>query len=246
MPRIHTFAEPFAGGANVGLFLLAQRHVERLILIEKDRQLLDIWYTILVRPDELTARIQEFVPTTENLLHTLQVPPRCKVDRAFHALLRNRVARGGVLAKSGGILNRGENDSGVFSRWYPATLIHRIQCIGALASQIELIEGDGIASLLAMKSDPKIGFLVDPPYSGFGKAAGRRLYSHWEIDHWKLFDVCGQLAGPFLLTYEDTIEIELLAIAHDLSITRVPMRNSHNKHVLELIASKNLGAISED
>lgn len=240
LPRISTFVEPFAGGANVGLFVLAQGYAERLVLVEKDRSLLDIWDTILREPDALSDRITSFRPTKTNLARALASNPTDTVGRAFKTLLRNRVARGGILSETGGLLKRGENDAGIFSRWYPATLVHRIQCIAALSSQIELYAGDGIETLMELAGYSDAAFLVDPPYSGVGKAAGNRLYSCWEIDHWKLFDVCNTLAGPFLLTYEDTIEVELLALSHDFSAKRIPMRNSHNNELFELLISRDL------
>jgi DNA adenine methylase len=238
--RISTFVEPFAGGANVGLFVLANGLADRLVLVEKDKDVLDIWHSVLNEPNALSSKIMSFTPDQLNLERILTSTPTNRVDRAFKTLLRNRVARGGVLSESGGMLRRGENDLGVFSRWYPATLIHRIQCIAALSEQIELRAGDGLATLSEMAMSSNVAFLIDPPYSGIGKAAGNRLYSCWEIDHWKLFELCEVLKSPFLLTYEDTIEVEMLAMAHSFNSGRIPMRNSHNTEIFELLISKDL------
>ncbi len=229
------FVEPFAGGANVGLYVLATGLVERLTLVEKDPVLIEFWQAVLDESDLLVNHILCFDATEGNLAEVLMNTGATRSERAFRALVRNRVARGGVLAPRGGILRRGERERGVFSRWYPDTLINRIYCIASLRDQIEFIAGDGLAEIEKRLSSPNTAFLIDPPYSGLGKSAGRRLYSHWEIDHWKLFELCSNLKGNFLLTYEDAIEIEFLAVANDFKATRIPMRNSHHARVFELL-----------
>ena len=238
------FVEPFAGGANVGLYVLAKGLVSKLTLVEKDPRLVEFWQAVLNQSDLLVDRIVRFKPTKTNLLDMLAGRGRTPVDRAFRSLLRNRVARGGVLAPRSGILKKGENGRGVFSRWYPDTLVHRIQCIASLKEQIDFVAGDGLKTIRRLANEKNAAFFVDPPYSGFGKSAGSRLYSHWQIDHWKLFELCSNVSGHFVLTYEDTLEIEILAAVNSFEATRVPMLSAHHSHVNELLIARDLSYIS--
>ncbi len=48
---------------------------------------------------------------------------------------------------------------------------------------------------------------VDPPYTAGGKRAGRRLYSHSEVDHSALFAILADCDARFMLTYDCTPEI---------------------------------------
>lgn len=181
-----------------------------------------------------------FQPNLHNLKRELSRPVSSKVDIAFQLLLHNRVARGGIVANGGGILNKGENGNGVFSRWYPATLVNRIYCIHGLRSQISFKRDDGLKTLAELVHDRSSAFLIDPPYSGAGKAAGARLYRHSEIDHGKLFQAAMRLKGQFLLTYEDCDEIRLASNAAKLQYRVVRMRTTHNLRSTEVLISRRM------
>jgi DNA adenine methylase len=49
--------------------------------------------------------------------------------RAFATIIKNRVNRGGILAKVTSFIKNGENGKGITSRWYPETLRRRILAI---------------------------------------------------------------------------------------------------------------------
>jgi DNA adenine methylase len=49
--------------------------------------------------------------------------------RAFATIIKNRVNRGGILAKVASFIKNGENGKGITSRWYPETLRRRILAI---------------------------------------------------------------------------------------------------------------------
>ncbi len=83
--------------------------------------------------------------------------------------------------------------------------------------------------------DSAVAFFIDPPYT----VAGRRLYTHSEINHRRLFQVVQSIAGSFLMTYDDSIEIRDLAKESGFATRLIPMKSTH--HVLKselLIARK--------
>lgn len=242
--RRHRFIEPFAGGANVGLTMLEKGKVGSLTIVELDKKVCAFWKLTLDDPDWLIETIREFDPTIENLVIRLKSQPTGYRKLGFQTLLRNRTSRAGVIAGRAGILNRGERNRGPFSRWYPETLIKRIQRIKALRSKITLIAGDGLGHLYARRDKKNDIYFIDPPYSLSQNGAGRRLYSHFDIPHEDLLKALSHLTGRYLVTYDANPNVENLAIIHNLKFKKVLMRTSHHAIKHELLISDNLDWIS--
>ena len=116
--------------------------------------------------------------------------------RAFRTLLANRVSRGGVIAPGAGIVDRGERDRGLASRWYPDTLRRRLLKIGEHADRIRVVHGDGLVYMRRHASRPDTAWFADPPYTAGAKRAGARLYTHGDVDHEAIFKAAARLAGP--------------------------------------------------
>jgi DNA adenine methylase len=244
-PRPAELIEPFAGGAIVGLTVVFEDLVERVVLVEKDEDVAAVWVTML-EPDGarwLVERILAFDPTPDNIHAVLAETATSSLrERAFRTLLRNRVQRGGILAPGAGLLRQGENGRGLASRWYPQTLARRILDIAKRRDRIRFIAGDGIAEMRARADRPGVAFYLDPPYAG----AGRRLYRHAELDHRELFTLARRLAGPFLMSYEDAPEIRALAAHHGLEARPVPMRNTHHERKFELLIAREMSWLDAD
>jgi DNA adenine methylase len=65
------------------------------------------------------------------------------------------------------------------------------------------------------------------------------LYTHFEIDHERLFDLTARLKGKFMLTYDDTPEIRQLADQHHLQMRMIPMKTMLHYEKNEIIISDN-------
>jgi len=85
------------------------------------------------------------------------------------------------MARRAGLINRGERNRGVSSREYPATLAQRIRTIDRIRGRITFIEGDGLAETARRLGRKDTDIFLDPPYVS-GEAAGRRLYTHHDVD----------------------------------------------------------------
>src|SRR5438046_171777 len=111
------FAEPFAGGANVGLTVAIENLAKHVVLVELDRDVAAVWKTILNgHASRLGDRIVSF-HLSKRLLKSI-LSRRCNSDlsRAFATILKNRTRRGGIIANGASLLKRGENDNGIKSR----------------------------------------------------------------------------------------------------------------------------------
>lgn len=238
-PRpVEEMIEPFAGGAIVGLTAAFEGLARKVTLIEMDPDVAAVWGTILSnRAEWLAKRIVEFELTQRSVAQVLNSQPRNMEERAFATIVRNRVQRGGILAPGAGWMKQGENGKGLASRWYPQTLHRRILQIAAIKDRLWLIEGDGLRYIQENADRKEVAFFIDPPYT----VAGRRLYRYCDIDHEYLFSITKGLKGDFLITYDDTGEIRDLAKRFRLVVESIPMKNTHNREMRELLIGKNLG-----
>ena len=236
--RVDFFVEPFAGGGVMSLTAVMEGFADRALMCERDPDLSRLWRAIFDSPLELVEKIHRFEPTRENIVCLLAEKNGGELDAAFRVFVRNRVNRGGILAKGAALTRAGENGKGVASRWYPATLARRIMDIAAVADRIDFYEGDGLALLRALGGARRAAFFIDPPYTAGGKRAGRRLYNCNDIDHERLFRIAAGLRGDFLMTYDDAPETRALAAASGFRAVRVAMKSAHHRQSWELLITR--------
>jgi DNA adenine methylase len=143
------------------------------------------------------------------------------------------------------VLKHGENGKGILSRWYPQTIARRIANIGLVAKRIKFIHGNAFEMLAEHRNDTDAVFFIDPPYTAGGKSAGSRLYTHSVIDHEKLFSICENLKGDFLMTYDNAEEVLALAKRHGFETKAVSMKNTHHAEMDELLIGRNLSWVED-
>lgn len=227
--------EPFAGGGIVGLTAAFEGLAQRVLLVELDENIASVWETMLGDDAPwLMEQIAGFVPSRESIAAVAERSHLSRRDRAFATLVRNRVSRGGILAPGAGIVKQGENGKGLASRWYPDTLIRRIREIHRHRDVLEFICGDGIRVMRDKAAQADTAFFVDPPYT----VAGRRLYTHNDLDHRALFEVACRLSGTLLMTYDNTLEIRNLAAEHGLETREICMKTTHHRSKVELLVGR--------
>ena len=118
---------------------------------------------------------------------------------------------------------------------FRSTLHDRIVAIGYIKDRINFKAGDAFEVLEQNLDNEKAYFFIDPPYT----VAGKRLYTHFDIDHERLFSLTSRLNGKFMLTYDDTTEIRQLADKYGLNYRLIPMKTTHHLQKNEIIISDN-------
>ncbi|HKF53419.1 MAG TPA: DNA adenine methylase [Candidatus Acidoferrales bacterium] len=236
--RPFEFAEPFAGGATVGLSVLFDELAVKVTLVEMDRNVASVWKTVLsVQGERLASEILSFQMSEGSVKSCLSNNPRHQFERAFQTILKNRVQRGGIMAPGASLMKQGENGKGLASRWYPETLARRILAITENKHRIRFFEGDGIQFIHQNAGRSDVAFFIDPPYT----LAARRLYVHSQIDHEKLFLETSSIRGDFLMTYDDCKPIRALAARFGFDTHKIPMKNTHHEIMHELLVGRDLG-----
>ena len=145
--------------------------------------------------------------------------------------------RGGILAPGASLNRAGEDGKGIKSRWYPETIVKRLDEIGKHADRIGFCETEGtqlLKSLLDRSTTDTVAF-VDPPYTARRKRGDRRLYAQNEVDHPALFEILGRSGAEFLMTYDYAPPIVELTEKHRFNVVQVTMKNTHHAKVPELV-----------
>ena len=236
--RPWVIVEPFGGGASISLTAVAEDLVGRASFAERDRDVAAIWETALNGEAVwLKKQILSFKMSRKRVEERIDRKPANLRQRAFQCLLRNRTARGGVIAEGAGLIQEGEDGKGISSRWYPDTLAERLTAIAAIKHRIEFKQCDGFTLVRKFLQRKRAVFFVDPPYT----QAEKRLYTHWNINHEALFELLGRAKGDVLMTYDDTAEIRALAGKNGFRVRQISMRTSHHKKKRELMISRGFG-----
>jgi len=236
------YIEPFAGGGIIGLTCAFENLAKSVTLVELDADIAAVWKTILGEQNEIFAKkILDFEISRENIEREFSKPILSDLDRGFITLLKNRLHHGGILADGAGLIKNGESGKGLKSRWYPQTLYNRIINIIEIKDKISFIQGDAFEIIQNYTRCKDAVFFIDPPYT----TAGKRLYTHHQVDHTRLFELVSRIEGDFLITYDDSNEIESLAQKHCLDIERVPMKTTLHYEKYELVIGRHLDWLRE-
>lgn len=233
---VSTLVEPFAGGGIVSLTAAFEKLADKIIMVELDEEIAAVWKVIFNDKNKwLADKIYTFELSLSNVKAEFENPHKQLQDIAFCTILKNRIFHGGILAKGSGMIKNGENGKGISSRWYPKTLHDRIRAIGYVKTKIDFIPGDAFEVMEKNKDNENAYFFIDPPYT----VAGKRLYTYFDIDHERLFELTSNIKGKFMLTYDDTSEIRHLADKYNLLYRTIPMKTTLHNKKNELIISDN-------
>ncbi len=207
-------------------------------MAELDHDVAAFWHAALRHNSDLCRLVAEFEPTREAVAALAGSAPRDLLEHGFRTLVLNRTRRGGILAPGAALAKSGENNRGLHSRWYPDTIVGRLQNIGARAEQIMFCETDGLEFLEVVAEIPGAVAFIDPPYTAGGKRAGNRLYAHHQIDHRRLFKILADVQADFMMTYDRSPEVSELIAEHGFHAVQVVMRNTHHAHIVELVITR--------
>lgn len=232
------FVEPFAGGATASLTAVMDDLADKAVVAELDPDVAAFWRAALDKPNELCTMIRDFDVTPASVQNVAAERPGDVVRKGFRTLVLNRTRRGGIIAPGASFLKHGEKSRGIASRWYPETLLRRIDEISAYSDRIDFREMDGMELLAETAEDDRTACFIDPPYTAGAKQAGKRLYSRGEVDPAVLFAALSDLGAEFMMTYEYSEEMVGLIREHAFEAVSVSMKNAHHDRIRELLITR--------
>lgn len=233
--------ESFAGGATIALTAVCEGWTDHAVLVELDPDVAAVWQVISAGNAPLLAeKILSFDLNYDTVKAAIAQDSMDTLDRAFKTVLRNRTFHGGILAPGSGLIKSGEAGKGIASRWYPETLAKRFLALHVVRHRLTVLCEDALVCTRTYQRDPNCIFFIDPPYTAGGKKAGKRLYSYSELDHDALFKFCTNIAGDFVMTYDNSTEVIALAEMQNFETRLVPMKSTHHAAMTELVIGRDL------
>ena len=206
------YAEPYCGGAGVGISLLLSRRVGRIFLNDSSRPVFAFWYSMLSEPDKFCKKIASASLTIREWDRQKEILRRQSEfdlsEVGFATFFLNRCNRSGIL--SGGIIG-GRAQEGpwkIDARFPRNELMRRVEAIAHFAKSIHLSNFD--AEVFIHRVVPKMRqealVYCDPPY--FHKADRLYLNSYSVSDHVRIAKVIqSELCRPWLVSYDEAPEI---------------------------------------
>lgn len=210
-----TYAEPYAGGAGVAVYLLLNKHVSKIYINDIDPAIYSFWYSVKYYTDKLCALIKDTKVDVDTWLVQKQVQKNkgqySILEVGFSTFFLNRTNRSGIL--KGGIIG-GKKQNGKYKmdcRFNKSNLIKRIEAIAGYSDNIIVSKCDAIEFLELNQNNfnDKTLIYLDPPYYDKGHQLYVDFYTH--SDHVKLKE-CVQSTNysNWIITYDNTEKINTI------------------------------------
>ena len=239
------YVEPYAGGAGAALYLLAKRHVERIIINDLDPAVYAFWWSIINRPSDFMDLFEDTSVDIESWerQRSIQKSPGSfeLLEVGFSTFFLNRTNRSGIL--EGGVIG-GKAQNGKYlidARFNKANLKARLLDVIDLGRKITLYNADAIDIIEGICGDLSANDLIyfDPPYYNKG---GQLYRNHYEPDdHYRISHAIRGLSTPWLVTYDSCPEIhELYRDEESVEFSLCYSTHSQRKKSTEIMIYKNI------
>jgi DNA adenine methylase len=200
------YAEPYAGGAAIGLALLFEEYASTIHINDLSRPVYAFWHAVLHATEELCRKIADTPITMAEWRRQRAVYDQREsaglIDLGFSALFLNRTNRSGIIG--GGVIGGKQQTGewGIDARFNKRELIQRIGRIARYATRIRLYQSDALdfTTNVVARLGPSAFAFYDPPYI----ENGEKLYlnDYAMVDHRQVASRVTRLAQPWVVTYD--------------------------------------------
>jgi DNA adenine methylase len=210
------YAEPYAGGAAIGLELLLHEYVSRIHINDLSRPVYAFWRSVLEHTDELCRLVRD----TPRTVDAWDDQKKVLANEAQHDLLAvgfatfflNRTNRSGIL--NAGVIG-GRDQTGpwkIDARYNADELTYRIETIAKMRSRINLTQMDALRFLKkGIQRWPKKTLIyLDPPYYLKGRDLYYHFYKHEDHELVARFVRTEISSQQWIVSYDDVPEIRAL------------------------------------
>jgi len=238
-----SYAEPYAGGAGLGLRLLFEEYIDKMYINDLDTSIYAFWKTVLDDTDEFCKWLNDVKVSMASWQHYKKIQiNRDSVDNlelAKSTFFLNRtnvsgIIKGGVI---GGLDQKGKYK--INARFNKEDLISRIRKIKKYKNRIFVSNNDGLKFINNLeKKKEDIFIYLDPPYY----QKGRDLYmnSYSEIDHKNLAKYVCTMKKKWMVSYDRHKFILNLYMQKDMLTYRLSQSTSNKIGEEILIFSDNI------
>ncbi|MGM0642059.1 MAG: DNA adenine methylase [Thermotogota bacterium] len=205
-----TYVEPFAGGAGIAWYLLLEGYVKKVFINDLDSAIFSFWYSVLKETDQLCKLIEDTPITIEEWHRQKNIynaNDAALLEKGFATLFLNRTNRSGIL--KGGVIGGLSQESNykLDCRFNKKNIINKICKIANKRDNIYLTNLNALDFMheVLPSINQKSLINIDPPYYNKGKGLYENFFIH--SDHYELYKQIKKIKQPWIVTYDDTPEI---------------------------------------
>lgn len=209
------YAEPYAGGCGLALSLMFKGYVHEIHLNDLDCSISSFWDAIINQTDRFIDKIIDTPVTMDEWYKQRTIQENKELvdsfDLGFSTFFLNRTNRSGIILKAGVIGGfKQEGEYKLDCRFNKEGLINKIKRIEKYKHRIHLYNLDAIDFINQTHKELPINsfYCIDPPYYVKGSTLYTSFYK--PEDHQLLSEVILKLNRPWILTYDDSPEIQKL------------------------------------
>lgn len=221
-PKFDVFAEPFCGGASVSIALLERGVVENVALNDADPLVAHLWDCVFCPSNSewLIDKVKTIPLTLEEWKYQKNLEPSTPRESALKCLYLNRTSFNGIIHKAGPVGGWKQDKRTLGARFNREKLANRIKELSLLSDRvISVSNNDWNSFCLRFNEAFDTFFYFDPPY--FNKADALYGYFFNEVEHSTLRNYIKKLESPWLLSYDDALEIRALYLNHVSKIRHI-------------------------
>ncbi len=209
-----TYIEPYSGGAGIAITLLLENFAEYIVINDLDPVIYTFWKVLVADASWLCSQIEQVQVTIDEWEKQRHINKNylqySDKEVAFSTFFLNRTNRSGII--QGGVIG-GKNQVSKYKidcRFNKTNLIERIERIAKQKDKITVYNMDAIELISAVdiQTPDKVLFYFDPPYYNKGQMLYKNSYT--PDCHKKVADKIKELQVPWIVTYDDTLEIRSL------------------------------------
>lgn len=200
-----SYAEPYAGGAGLGLRLLFEEYIAKIYINDLDRSVFAFWKAILENSNEFCKWLNDVDVSLDSWQYYKEIQRRKNsvdiFELAKSTFFLNRtnisgVIKGGVI---GGFAQKGKFK--IDARFGKEDLILRIRKICRFKDRIFISNIDGLKFIKELEQKKEDTFIyIDPPY--YQKGAELYMNSYSEKDHKELAEYVNDMQKKWMVSYD--------------------------------------------
>lgn len=205
------FIEPFCGGASVSIALLETNVVEKIILNDIDPLIASLWKCVFSKDDArwLAKSILRVPLTLDYWEYQKQKKSFNRRELALKCLYLNRTSFSGILHNSAGpIGGRNQKKWTIGCRFNREKLASRVLELSRLSNRVITTQRSWNKVISSWEKEKKAFFYFDPPFYHKAKKLYRFIFQ--ESDHKNLCNTLKNFRSPWVLSYDNAIEIREL------------------------------------
>ena len=200
-----SYAEPYAGGAGLGLRLLFEEYIAKVYINDLDRSIFAFWKAILEDSDNFCKWLKDVDISIDSWRYYKEIQRKKDFVDIFElaksTFFLNRTNISGVIKGGaiGGFDQKGKYK--INARFKKENLISRIRKIYRFRDRIFVSNIDGLKFIKKLEQKKENTFIyLDPPY--YQKGAELYMNSYFEQDHKKLAKYVDSMQKKWMVSYD--------------------------------------------